>query len=73
MKWYIKLFNFLFNRHGKYAVVDIKERIHSAHLGSDWTHRREACYAAYRAIMGVDAKESWKAVKPWLREWEGKK
>ena len=73
MKWYIRLFNFLFNRHGKYAVIDIRERVHDAHINSDWTHRREACYAAYRAITGATVQESWRVVKPWLNGWERKK
>ena len=32
----------------------------------------EAAYAAYRTITGADVKESWRVVKPWLREWGGK-
>ena len=69
MKWYIRLFNFLFNRRGKYAIVDIKERVKEVYIKGD----NEAAYAAYRAITGATVQESWKVVKPWVREWEGKK
>ena len=49
----------------KYAVVDVQKRVHEAYTNGG----NEAAYATYRAIMGVDAKESWRVVKPWIREW----
>ena len=73
MKWYIRLFNFLFNRRGKYAVIDIKKRIREAYLDSEWIHRNESCYAAYRAITGATVQESHKAVRPLIKLWEGTK
>ena len=66
---FIKLFDFLFNRHGKYAVVDIKERIISIYLADG----REAAYLAYRNIVDTGTQESWKVCKRWFKEWEGKK
>jgi hypothetical protein len=68
MKWYIRLFNFLFNRRGRYAVVDIKWRVREVYINGN-----EVAYAAYRAITGATVQESHKAVRPWLNEWEGKK
>ena len=62
----IKLFNLLFNRHGKYAVVDINERLREVYVKGG----NEAAYAAYRAIAGATVQESWKVVKPWIKEWE---
>ena len=80
MKWYIRLFNFLSNRHGKYAVVDIKKRVREAYgdmLDTEgaYSHKpdNEAAYATYRAITGATVQESWKYCKPLIREWEGKK
>jgi hypothetical protein len=34
---------------------------------------REAAYLAYRNIMDTGVKESWRVVKKWIKEWEGKK
>ena len=66
----MKLFNLLIlnNKGGKYAVVDIKKRIREVYIKGD----NESAYAAYRAITGADIKESWRVVKPWIREWGGK-
>lgn len=49
----------------KYAIVDVKQRVHEEYINGG----NEAAYAAYRAIMGVDAKESWRVCKPWVKEW----
>jgi hypothetical protein len=60
------------NRRGKYAIVDIKERVEQVY----WTNAvggNEAAYAAYRAITGATVQESHKVVKQWIKEWEGKK
>jgi hypothetical protein len=66
----LKLFNLLIinNKGGKYAVIDIKKRIREVYIKGD----NEAAYAAYRIITGASIKESWRVVKPWLREWGGK-
>ena len=66
---FIKLFNLLFNRHGKYAIVDINERLQAVYVKGD----NEAVYAAYRAITGATNQESWQYCKPLIREWEGEK
>jgi hypothetical protein len=52
-----------------FELVNTKKRVRSAYIKGD----NESAYAAYRAIMGVGVKESHEAVKPWLKEWEGKK
>ena len=57
------------NKHGKYVVVDIKKRIRQIYIRGD----NEACYAAYRAITGVNVQRSREAVKPWIKIWEGEK
>lgn len=62
---FIKLFNLLFNRHSKYAIVDIRKRIMEVYIKGD----NEAAYATYRAITGATVQESWKVVKPWIRGW----
>lgn len=54
------------NRTGKFAVVDIKKRVREVYIKGD----NEAAYAAYRAITGATVQESWKIVKPWVKEWE---
>jgi len=66
----MKLFGFelINNRKGRYAVVDIEQRIISIYLADG----REAAYAAYRNIMDTGVKESWRVCKPWIKEWEGK-
>ena len=66
---FIKLFNLLFNRHGKYAIVDINERLQAVYIHGG----TEAAYAVYRAIMGATVQESWRYCKPLVRKWEGKK
>ena len=57
------------NRRGKYAIVDINARLREIYLRG----KNEAVYSAYRAIMNVDTEESYKVVRPLIREWEGKK
>jgi len=64
----IKLFNLLFNRHDKYAIVDINKRLREVYIKGN----NEAVYLAYRNITGATVQESWQVVKPWVREWEGK-
>lgn len=66
----MRLFNLLIlnNKGGKYAVVDIKKRIREVYIKGD----NEAAYLAYRNITGATISESWRVVKPWLREWGGK-
>jgi len=64
----IKVFNLLFNRRGRYAIVDIKKRIREVYIKGD----NESAYAAYRAITGETVQDSHKVVRPWLNEWEGK-
>ena len=49
----------------KYVIVDVQERVHEEYINGG----NEAAYATYRAIMGVGVQESWKVVKPWIREW----
>jgi hypothetical protein len=48
-----------------YRLINVKRRVRDAYKAGG----NEAAYAAYRAIMGVDARESWRVVKPWIREW----
>ena len=52
------------NKNGKYAIIDIKKRIREVYIKGD----SEVAYAMYRAITGADVKESWRVVKPWIRE-----
>lgn len=56
------------NKGNKYAIIDIQKRIRDVYIKGN----NEAAYAAYRTITGADVKESWRVVKPWLREWGGK-
>ena len=49
----------------KYAIVHVKQRVYEAYVNGG----NEAAYATYRAIMGVGVQESWRVVKPWIREW----
>jgi hypothetical protein len=51
------------------VIVNVKKRIEQVYLADG----REAAYAAYRAITGAGVQESHRAVKPWVKEWEGKK
>lgn len=55
------------NKGNKYAIIDIQKRIRDVYIKGN----NEAAYAAYRTITGADVKESWRVVKPWIREWEG--
>jgi hypothetical protein len=48
-----------------WKVINVKKRVHEAYKSGG----NEAAYATYRAIMGVDARESWRVVKPWVRKW----
>lgn len=67
----MKLFNLVIlnNKGNRYAIIDIQKRIRDVYIKGN----NEAAYAAYRAVTGADIKESWRVVKPWIREWEGKK
>ena len=56
------------NKNDRYAIIDIKKRIREVYIKGN----SESAYAMYRAITGADVKESWRIVKPWIREWEGK-
>jgi len=56
------------NRHRKYAIIDVWRRIRGIYIKSG----NEAAYSAYRAITGASVQDSWKAVKPWIKVWEGK-
>lgn len=58
---------------GKYIVVDVKNRTFEAYTVAKVPDKNEAAYATYRAITGATVQESYKAVRPWLKEWEGKK
>lgn len=49
-------------------LINVKKRVHKAYDNGG----NEAAYAAYRAITGATVQESWKVVKPWIKEWEGK-
>lgn len=53
----------------KYAVVDVKKRVHEAYISGG----NEAAYEVYRHIMGVGVQESWRVVKPWIKGWRGKR
>jgi hypothetical protein len=66
----MKLFGLVLinNRHGRYAIIDIKNRIREIYIKGN----SESAYAAYRTITGAGIQESWHTVKPWIREWEGK-
>ena len=55
------------NKGNKYAIIDIQKRIRDVYIKGN----NEAANAAYRTITGADVKESWRVVKPWIREWEG--
>ena len=48
-----------------YRLINVKKRVYEAYTGGG----NEAAYATYRAIMGVGVQESWRVVKPWIREW----
>jgi hypothetical protein len=60
------------NCKGEKVVIDIKQRVKEVYL--DGAHndaaRREAAYAAYRAITGVKPMVSLAVVRPWIRDWE---
>ena len=56
------------NRGNRYVIIDIEKHVREAYIKGD----TEAAYAAYRAITGADVKESWRIVKPLIKEWEGK-
>ena len=56
------------NKGGKYAIIDIKKRIREIYIKGN----SESAYAAYRIITGATVFESWRVVKPWIKEWEGK-
>ncbi len=64
----MKLFGYelLIVKQGRYIVVDVKKRIRDIYIKGG----NEAAYAAYRVITGATVQESWKVVKPWVREWE---
>lgn len=49
-------------------IIHIKRRIEQIYIKGG----NEAAYAAYRTITGVTVQESWKVVKKWIKEWEGK-
>jgi len=51
-----------------YRLINVKRRVHEAYTEGG----NEAAYEVYRHIMGVDVKESWRIVKPWIREWRKK-
>ena len=48
-----------------WKVINVKRRVHEAYKAGG----NEAAYEVYRHIMGVGVQESWKVVKPWIREW----
>jgi hypothetical protein len=52
----MKLFNLV--------ILNVKSHVRKAYQNGN-----EAAYAAYRAVTGVSVQESWKVVKPWIREW----
>jgi hypothetical protein len=66
----MKLFGFeiIDNRRGRYTIVDIEKRVREVYANGD----NEAAYATYRAITGASVQESWRVVKPWIKEWEAK-
>lgn len=66
----MKIFGYelLIAKQGRCIIVDIKKRIRDIYIKGG----NEAAYAAYRTITGCDVQESWRVVKPWIREWEGK-
>ena len=51
-----------------WTIINVKKRVYEAYTGGG----NEVAYATYRAITGVGVRESWKVVKPWIREWRGK-
>ena len=66
----MKLFGLVLinNRHGRYAIIDIQNRIREVYIKGN----SEAAYAAYRIITGATVFESWHVVKPLIKKWEGK-
>jgi len=52
------------NRHGKYAVVDIKERVMESYLSGGI----EAAYLAYRTLTGVGRHDSHIVVRKMILE-----
>jgi len=66
----MKLFNLVIlnNKGNRYAIIDIQKRIREVYIKGN----TESAYAMYRAITGAEVKESWRTVKPWIKEWEGK-
>ena len=57
------------NKSNRYAIIDIEKHVRAAYIKGD----NEAAYAACRAVTGASVQESWRIVKPWIKEWEGKK
>lgn len=55
----------MLNNDSRYAIVDIKRRIREIYANGD----NEAAYAAYRHITGSTVQDSWRTVKPWIKEW----
>ena len=51
-----------------YRLINVKRRVHEAYVSGG----NEAAYEVYRHIMGVGVQESWRVVKPWIREWRGR-
>jgi hypothetical protein len=49
-------------------LINVKRRVYEAYISGG----NEAAYATYRAIKGADVQESWRTVKPWIKEWRGK-
>ena len=50
-------------------LINVKRRVYEAYI----SRGSEAAYETYRAITGATVKESWRIVKLWIKEWEGKK
>ena len=48
------------------AILNIKNHVYKAYQNNNKSN--EAAYAAYRAVTGASVQESWRVVKPWIRE-----
>jgi hypothetical protein len=55
-----------------YSPITLKGKVKAAYDSkSDKQDKREAAYWAYRDLTGASIQESHKAVRPWLKKWEG--
>lgn len=54
---------------GNILITNIKDHVRKEYEQGNASN----AYTAYRALTGASITDSWKIVKPWIREWEGEK